>query len=265
MKWIAKGSCIRGAAHIANNMPCQDAIMLNSGKEYIIACVADGHGSSLSKYSDDGSKIATEVVNNYITAVMSETDDMYEYLRTNKELHIPKKVDAIWKEEILKFHKEKNREECDKQDCYKMYGTTLLTIFVTERFIFAMQIGDGSILYADQQGNTDYLIQIEKLLGTETHSLCLKDSWKYFKSVLIKISEEELKHMDVPKILILSTDGYENSFESESDFLAVGADYLNIIKQNGIDKVDANLENWLKNTSEDGSGDDISVVLIYRK
>lgn len=257
MNWVSIGSCVKGASHIVSNMPCQDAIKIDEEKRYTIVSVADGHGSATSKYSDDGSKIATQVVYDYLCIAMSEG---YEYFRTNKDIHIPKKIEQLWKEEVLRFHEKEGREACDQLECYKMYGTTLLTVVVSQEFIFALQIGDGSILYVTEEGETSYFIEMEKLLGTETHSLCLKESWKFFKSVLIKVSED----VEIPKLLILSTDGYENSFEGEEDFFAVGKDYMNIIKENGINKVSENLEKWLESTSEKGSGDDISVVLVYR-
>ena len=40
-------------------------------------------------------------------------------------------------------------------------------------------------------------------------------------------------------------------------------DYLQMIQEHGADTVQANLKNWLTETSELGCGDDITVVMVY--
>lgn len=48
---------------------------------------------------------------------------------------------------------------------------------ITPIFVFAFQLGDGDISYVDQNG-LDHLLEDEKILGVETHSLSKIDSWK---------------------------------------------------------------------------------------
>lgn len=40
-------------------------------------------------------------------------------------------------------------------------------------------------------------------------------------------------------------------------------DYLQMIQEHGADTIQANLKNWLTETSELGCGDDITVVMVY--
>lgn len=40
-------------------------------------------------------------------------------------------------------------------------------------------------------------------------------------------------------------------------------DYLQMLQGHGADTVQANLKNWLTETSELGCGDDITVVMVY--
>jgi hypothetical protein len=63
-------------------------------------------------------------------------------------------------------------------------------------------------------------------------------------------------------LVILSTDGYANSFEKEGDFLKAGTDYLHLIRTKGIEHVNERLEQWLLETSQKGSGDDITVGIV---
>ena len=45
--------------------------------------------------------------------------------------------------------------------------------------------------------------------------------------------------------------------------MKIGTDMLSIIKEEGIDYVKNNLETWLKETTASGSGDDITLGLLY--
>jgi hypothetical protein len=63
-------------------------------------------------------------------------------------------------------------------------------------------------------------------------------------------------------LVLLSTDGYINSFRSERDFLQIGADYLQLLRQQGVDAVAHDLPDILSQASLEGSGDDISVALL---
>ena len=63
---------------------------------------------------------------------------------------------------------------------------------------------------------------------------------------------------------MLSTDGYANSFADDAGFYQAGTDLLMAIRRLGIRRVTYRLKKWLRSTSELGSGDDITVGLIYR-
>ena len=63
----------------------------------------------------------------------------------------------------------------------------------------------------------------------------------------------------------MSTDGYADSFEDEKPFLKVGADILEMLRKEGIEYVNDNMENWLTEASQQGSGDDITLGIICRR
>jgi hypothetical protein len=64
---------------------------------------------------------------------------------------------------------------------------------------------------------------------------------------------------------MLATDGYINSYQNEEGFLKVGTDILKVIREEGPEKVNQELPGWLTETSEKGSGDDITLGLIVRQ
>ena len=60
---------------------------------------------------------------------------------------------------------------------------------------------------------------------------------------------------------MLATDGYANSFADNAAFEQVAKDIYGNIQQDGPATVADLLPGWLRETSEAGSGDDISVVI----
>lgn len=262
--WSAIGACIRGDTHIRNNMPCQDALLIQHIEGLGLLCIlSDGHGSKQCKYSDEGAKVALEVVASLYKNMNSQRGkkNIYNIIDQTKDIELPKKIERLWKEEIRRIHQKAQREvvKTDK-DLFTLYGATLLTLLITEAFIFAMQLGDGDILATSKDGETDYFIQADHVLGVATYSLCMNDSWKHFNNRLVRIQ----KGMEIPELFLMSTDGYINSFINTQDFLQIGKDYLNILKQEGADFIREHLSQWLNETSKEGSGDDITFAMVYR-
>jgi len=139
------------------------------------------------------------------------------------------------------------------------YGTTLLTVLVTEAFILYLQLGDGDMLTVSEHGEvTRPLCHDERLMANETTSLCLPQAWNDFR-----VGFQELTAQP-PPLILLSTDGYANSFADEAGFLQVGSDLLAMLRADGLEQVQASLEQWLTETSNVGSGDDITLGIISR-
>jgi hypothetical protein len=97
-----------------------------------------------------------------------------------------------------------------------------------------------------------------RLFANETTSLCMRDAWKAMRVECLAASDA------LPAILLLSTDGYANSFSQDADFLKVGFDLFQLGRSQGLDVISANLESWLVETSNGGSGDDITLAMICR-
>lgn len=264
------GESVQGASHIRNDVVCQDSHkIVQLPNDITLIAVADGHGSESCPYSKTGSKIATNVfckIMEDLSRNFAENMDFFAtYLNREGELKVAQAIDAEWKRRVWKAHTDNKREkplnnsgEVDKAAIYKQYGTTLLGIMVTSSFIFAFQLGDGDILYINRS-EVQSVIEGDKILGTETHSLCKIDAWKKAITVIRKrdITEE------VPYLYLLSTDGFSNSYKTTDDFKITCRDYYNMIQEHGFEAVAANLKNWLNETSELGCGDDITVVIAY--
>ena len=98
-----------------------------------------------------------------------------------------------------------------------------------------------------------------RLFANETTSLAGKQAWRDFRVAFQALSGPP------PALVLLTTDGYPNSFRDDQGFLQVGADLVQLIRADGLDAVRANLDTWLSEASAAGSGDDITVALIWRE
>jgi len=63
------------------------------------------------------------------------------------------------------------------------------------------------------------------------------------------------------RLVLLASDGYANSFATDDAFLQVGCDVLRTVEEQGVDSVRDSLPGWLAETTQHGSGDDISVAI----
>ena len=264
------GESVQGASHKRTGMECQDSYKkIECDDGTLVLAVADGHGSKSCPFSKTGSSIAVNV----FCKVMMEYHDNYAgnietlltYLNREGDTKVAQAVDSEWKRRVLKAHSNNKRAvpiledgEKNKQDIYKQYGSTLLGLMVTPVFLFAFQLGDGDITYVDENG-FDQVLQVEKILGTETHSLSKIDSWK--KAISAVRRRESTSGL--PYAFMLSTDGFANSYKNEDEFKRTCSDYFIMLKEHGAEAVEANLKDWLNETSEMGCGDDITLLIAY--
>lgn len=165
----------------------------------------------------------------------------------------------------MERHK-KNKREIGKLDngednlsaVYKQYGTTLLGLLITKSFMFGFQLGDGDICNVNEDG-LEFVVEPDKILGVETHSLSRENSWEKAITVVRRISVED----SLPAMFSLSTDGYANSYKTEEEFHATIKEYLGLIKEHGARAIYDNLSGWPSETSEVGCGDDITMLIAY--
>ncbi len=296
VKYICLGESVRGTSHISQGLLNQDAIKWfpdypNVAERLpIILAVSDGHGSAKSFRSHKGSEIAVEtaikVIQENVFGLNIEAKSVSKsditYLIENR---LPQKIAYEWRQAVIKdLHKDpikdaelKNLEqklgvaarkqvEADADEFkFIVYGATLLCLIVTELFIAYLQLGDGDILCVDAHGETTKPIpKDEKLIANETTSLCLKDAWKEFRCKT-DIFYPEVSADKKPALILVSTDGLSNSYSSDKGFRKIGSDYLNIIRSNGIESVAEELETFLNDISEEGSGDDITLGMIVQQ
>jgi serine/threonine protein phosphatase PrpC len=257
-KWSVVGASVRGYSHLRSGAPREDAADYRAidNDQALIVAVADGHGSKDCPLSNRGSKFAVEAALEYLENLYNtykeigdDEKSLFEkeyFLKKEQLVYLwQKKVEEDWKEESL------------PSNLYLQYGTTILAALFTEEFVFILHLGDGDILYLDESNNVARPLPDDPLCHQHiVTSLCLDKSWVHIRTQLLDINN--LK----PKLFMLATDGYNDSFEEEEAFFAD----LNVYWENflaGENETETYLSEWLNNISEKGSGDDISTILIF--
>jgi serine/threonine protein phosphatase PrpC len=265
-EWRVIGESIQGSVHLRAQKPNQDAIAWypddGSGLPLILA-VADGHGGDKYFRSDIGAQLAAKTA-------LDVLREFSEHRPKDGELslmmeRLPAAIELQWKQAV-RDHLDANPvgDGTDEPATtigehparYIAYGTTLLSVLVEQDFIVYLQLGDGDILTVSPNGNVKRAIKPDpNLIANQTTSLCLPEARKYFHKQFQTIAA------DPPALVMLSTDGYANSFE-DADFLKTGSDYLDLIRTEGIEHVNGHLGRWLSETTAKGSGDDITVGIV---
>ena len=257
------GRSVKGASHIREDKPCQDFHIIEQSQNYTILTVADGHGSSSCPYSQDGSKIASQVfrdlLSTYYSNYQNNLHELMSFLNRDGKIFIPKEIEHEWKNRVVSFNEQhdRNTEDLTKESIYRQYGSTLLGVLITADFVYAFQLGDGDIVCIDEN-SISHIVETEQLLGVETYSISNPDSWKYANCTIFPLSK-----YNVPNLYMLSTDGMINSHVSQNDFYITCRDYYNLFNENKSEYISNNLEDWLNETSKEGCDDDITVTFAF--
>ncbi len=257
---------MRGAAHKLKDKPCQDAVKAIETPDGVILAVADGHGSERSPNSAEGAEAAVDVaieqLQPFFKNCCKPPAKPNSIERFTLPDGLPRKITQEWWSRIL--FKETSGEdiplnEDEKNEIFRKYGATLLAVVASAEYLVIFQLGDGDVLLVDEDGSINRPIERDpRLFADETTSLCLPEAWLSMEVKSIPISNNP------PALILVSTDGYSNSFVSTEDFEQTGSDYLQAIRRDGLEAVSAKLEGWLNEASEQGSGDDITLGIICR-
>lgn len=284
--WSVAGCSVRGASHERSGLPNQDAIgwgQAGPAQGALTLALADGHSSPRCFRSDIGSRLAVQAALSALDEAMGRspaapgppaTEPSAEQSLPEESLpeEIVRRWDAAVDAELaahpfepaeferLQVAEDERAREAVEAHPRLAYGTTLVAVAVTESSLLYFQIGDGDILTVADDGQVSRpLPRDERLFANQTTSLCTDQAWHD-----ARMAVQSLADTPPPALILLSTDGYANSFPVEAEFLKVGPDLLALLRQHGLDAVSACLPGWLAEATHEGSGDDVTLGLIYR-
>lgn len=270
-EWRTLKASVRGAAHYRIGLPNQDAVRVarfNDDLPLIVA-VADGHGSAKCFRSQRGARLAV-VVAKQACGQLFKLDGPSQIKRWAEE-ELPKGLVRCWRERVNKSLAIKpfTPQELAALDVasrrvveanpYLAYGSTLLVVIVAPGFILYLQLGDGDLLTVSAAGEVERPIPKDpRLIANETTSLCSDQAWNEMQVRFQTLAGAP------PALILAATDGYANAFRTEAGFKQVAGDLWAMLRDGGDAAVKPHLKDWLNEASQHGSGDDISVGLIWR-
>lgn len=259
----------QGASHIKKNVVCQDFSISKKLGKYFFTAVADGHGSEKYFRSNVGAQLACEVADECVKSFMNDVLKVSnEKFKNNHDAYLKQLEQNVlysWRRRV-EDHIEKNpftpEEEVlvnEKYKTSKAYGTTLIVnVLYPKRFSIGIQIGDGKcVAYKEGSNFFQPIPWDDQCFLNVTTSLCddnALDNFRHFVSF-----------NDIPDALFIGTDGIDDSFSDDKQLYDFYRQILNTLKENGIDKGEKEICDFLPVLSAKGSGDDISLAYIINK
>jgi serine/threonine protein phosphatase PrpC len=278
MSWKVAHACVRGSSHQRSGLPNQDAVQCivtpSAQGTVAVAVVSDGHGSPRHFRSQIGSSLAVSTVAANLQGFLRDSvapNGQVPFVP--EQVHeLERKIVSGW---LAAVHSDLGNNPFSEAELTNLeahegaegraavltspelaYGATLLAAAATDRVLLYLQLGDGEILSVTAQGTTTRpLPPDDRLIANQTTSLCQPEAWRDFRSAWVTNGA-------LPSLVLLSTDGYANSFRSDDDFLKIGQDYLEIIREQGISSLAEELPAILTEATQQGSGDDITLAIL---
>lgn len=230
MRFAVAGTSVRGPAHVDQQLPNQDAVMLRGYDGGWVAAVCDGLGSA--KQSQIGSRAAALAVRQVLKSA-----DGADASRINADIH------ARWRDQTASYQ-------------VKDVATTCLwlTVHADGNAIFG-QLGDGLILFR-QSGRFYQLTPARQGYGNQTHALYDTHTPAQWQQATCTLSQPG-------DGVVLMTDGISD------DLLPDALDsFYQAMFNNVRARSRRNAQRWLGRELEQWStpmhGDDKSLVAIFK-
>jgi len=266
--WGAATASVRGGSHERDGRPNQDAVRVVQGGGStlgLVAAVCDGHGGERYVRSDVGSRLGAEVACEVGRRALDQLGPAPspEAVRTQLSGPLAQAIVGKWRERVLDDLGRRSFTDAERAragaplDAEPLiaYGCTLLLAVVAQSWIGLLQIGDGDVTAVRDNQADAPVPSDDRLVGGETTSLCLPTA---VDDARISVLTEPL-----PSVLILTSDGYANSFASPTWRTDAGVDLRDHVVHLGLDEVETRLPGWLADSAAAG-GDDVSMALIAR-
>jgi serine/threonine protein phosphatase PrpC len=265
--WEVIGESVRGASHCRSGVVNQDNIYWHpesASSDTVMIAVSDGHGSPRCFRSDWGAWFAVKAAIGSLKRIIFDPDTRQNLLniRQTAKDRLPHDITMRWRRSVESHFNVYPFSESESQilkdhSPFYAYGATVISVCITPWFILYNQLGDGDILTVSAKGKVERPLPADtRLFANETTSLCAAHAWADFR-FLVQTDVDNF-----PDMILLSTDGYANSFQDDSGFMKAAQDVWEMLRSEGRNYVRNHLEEWLNETSEGGSGDDITVGLI---
>ena len=250
-KVFLTGHSIQGARHIQMNTPCQDAVFVHQEEDLFIMCAADGHGDSKHARSDEGAKIAVHIAGRILRQAffdLKHDQRNYKELEQSIREHLPRRISWEWNRAV------QQSTEGHWTKKVVLFGCTLLAAAISADLCIFVQLGDGDMLFLDQQGQPEFIFPPDdQLYGTVTRSLCQPNVALH--------TQVQVRTLANPRLFLMSTDGLRDSLQdNEENYIKVGKWLLQKYQNHGFHNLNKELPEWISKLSFQGNGDDTTMA-----
>lgn len=259
--WRVMAATALGASHARTGAPNQDAhqsaVIDTPTGPVVVLAVADGHGGRRYVRSDHGATLATALAVQVCTELLGRPgSDPASVSRA-----LPAQLLPRWRDGVsahLDAHPftamEHQRAGRDLDEApLPAYGATLVVALIAPDGVHLVQIGDGDALVYMAGGVLRPVRDDPRLVGNQTTSLCLPDALSDFRHGFVAAAHQ-------PSLVLVSTDGYGNSFAADDWAPAVLTDVARLVDRDGWAAVEAALPEWVAESARVG-GDDVTVLI----
>ena len=287
MKFRKFAATSQGLKYFEKDWNCQDSSSTFEFQNVQVIAVADGHGSSDCFRSEFGSKLATDILSEQVkifcqnlTIVERFSDTGIKKFKFDFVNEWRKAVKNDWDERLkggaLGENEVRYKSVSDKYKArytsdnpqiveeylYNAYGTTLICAISIGTQILILQIGDGTCVVLQQNG--EFKIPVppsdENFLNVTT-SLCESNAELKIRHAILNCENPQ----NAPVAIFLSTDGVDNCFPYYKNEEHLYNFYSGVIIENmlsaGYDATEKEIaEQLLAGMSKKGSKDDISLA-----
>lgn len=240
---------VTGARHAREGRVCQDAVGGAITEGVAVLAVADGHGTS--QHGDIGAAFAVAVA-------LEQLRQFAAALGPGRDVRaVHAHARDVLRGIIAREWAARVREHAGDGADLVPYGSTLIFALATPTYLLIGQLGDGDVLLVDASGLVTRPIKPDlRNFAEETSSLCQTDAWASLRVLATPAPPAST-------LLLLSTDGYSKSYETDTIFELIGPDYLAMLVEHGPVGVEAQLPEILEQVTSGGSGDDIAIGMLY--
>lgn len=272
-------STVQGASHIKHDIPCEDSGLINNGETRKIFITADGHGDSNCPRSRFGAdticRVAAEKLDSFVGSIADEqwTQQLFEPKRAEQLIRqLIRSIVAAWTKAVNEDYEERPLTEAERAGCSKyierydrgeriehIYGTTLLAGVLTEEYLLLLHQGDGHLVLFDSQGAvSEPVAWDDRCFANVCTSMCDTDVISSMRYQVVDLREAPIA------ACLLGSDGIDDSFFSSEQMYAYYRELLVYAAQNGVEALQAHLDEMLPELSRTGSGDDITISAVIQ-
>ena len=273
--WRAVVAAAVGAHHVRGGLAYEDACAVRPAAGHseftpaLAVAVADGHGHARHFRSARGAEFAVGIAADLAeAAATTEAGEMADVFRTR----VGPELVLLWRRAVeadiaadppstVELAAAGLTSAATMEDKVYGYGSTVIVALATTDWLLCAQIGDGEAFAVTADGVAIPLVPADpRLDGARTTSLCQADAFDSMRFGAIPLAETQVV------AVVLATDGFGNAQVRDDWEATFATDLRDLAVARGVDWIADALPAWVTAcASSDGSGDDVTVALMFNR